>query len=56
MIKIDNNFRISSLNEINKIDFYFELLFINSNVNIDNLFKNLNDFSTNRFFDFHEQI
>ena len=56
VIKIDNSFRISSSNEINEIDFHFELLFINNNVDIDDFFKDLNDFLINRFFDLHEQI
>ena len=39
IIKINNDFRILLLNEINEIDFHFKSLFINNNVNIDNLFK-----------------
>ena len=56
IIKINNNFRILSLIKIDEIDFHFKLASASNNVNIDNLFKNLNDFSMNRFFDFHEKI
>ena len=56
VIEIDNDFRILSLNEINEIDFYFKLAFINNDVDINDFFKDLNDFSMGRFFDFHEKI